>query len=431
MARWGLTSALMALASPPAFSDTAWSIDAGAGHTDNATLVEADPVSDTLSSIGGSIAYSVDSRRIQASLNGRGNYVHYSDETYEDDFQGLADGSFQLGIVPDTFHWSFNDTYGQIAIRQFEPVTPENRQNVNNFSTGPDLILPMGSQTDLKLSARYGDVRYEDSELIDSSSLNASLTLRRNISQSTYLGLVASDTRVEYDVQGIEPYDRPALYGSLQSTGARQSLSVDIGVNRVEVDDETFTKPLVRIDWNRRVTPSWTLNVDLASEYRNTSEQFANQVTQPGTGTSNVGVSAIPAATYQGAVNLEFKRPRVQIRLGGGYLQSDYITDNGLNEETRFGNAEFSRRLTPRLQGFIDYRVEDRSYESNPAQDSERQVAGARLELQAGKAGYLALGYRHTESTSDSSRNTYTEAIYFLTLSYRQGDAAGQSAFTR
>jgi hypothetical protein len=429
VAKTGIAAATLAMLAPPAFADIGWSIDAGAGRTDNATLVDSNPVSDTLSSVGGAIAYTIDSRRIEASLNGHGNYVHYIDDTYDDDFQGFAAGSLALGIVPDTFLWTINDTYGQIAIKQFEPLTPANRQNVNRFTTGPDLILPLGSQSDMKFSARYGDARYEDSDQIDSQTLEGSIAFRRNLSQSTYLGLIASNTRVEYDVPGSQTYDRPAVYGTLDSTGARQSISIAVGVNRVEVDDETFTKPLVRVDWNRRVSPSWTLNLDLGSEYRNTAEQFASQGVDLGPDAANVGVSAIPAATYRGGLGIEFRRPRVQFTLGGGYLQTNYVIDNGLNEDTWYGNTELSRRFTPRLQGFVDYRLEKRKYEANPTQDSDRKVAGARLELLAGKATYLALGYRYTDSSSDASLNTYTDTLYYLTLSYRRGTIASAPAF--
>ncbi len=420
----GITGIACVALAPLAFADIGWSIDAGAGHTDNATLVDANPVSDTLSSIGGAIFYSLDSRRIQASLDGRGSYIHYADETYEDDFQGLAAGSLMLGIVPDTFLWAVEDTYGQITINQFEPVTPENRQNINNFSTGPDLILRLGGQSDLTFSGRYGDVMYEESDQIDEQTLKASLAFRRKLSENASWGIVATDTRVEYDAPGNPEYDRPAVYATWSAKGDRQSLSADLGANRIETDTESFTKPLVRLKWNRRVAPSWTMDLNLASEYQNTSEQFISRNLQPDLGTADVLASANPAAAYYGSLLFAFERPRTRLSLGGGYSQLDYVNDVGVNENSWYGTGEFSRQMTPRLQGFVTYRYEQNEYETVAAQDRTRQIAGVRVDWRVGKATFVTGGYTYTDSDSDSLLNTYTGNLYYLTLSYRYGTIA-------
>lgn len=424
-----VATAALAIFTPSAFADIGWMVDVSGGQTDNATLVDTDPLSDTLSSVGGAIDYSLDGNRLDASLNGRGNYVHYADGTYDDDFQGYAAGSLVFGFVPDAFLWTINDNYGQIAIKQFEPVTPENRQNINTFSTGPDLILPLGSQSDLKFSARFGDTRYEDSDQINTQTWQGSLSFLRGLSQSSSWGLIASDMRIEYDVPGKPTYDQPELYATWQSTGARQSLSVDLGANRIKTDTESFTKPLVRLDWNRRIAPSWTADLNLGSEYQNTSQQFVRQNDWTDIDTARVGVTDVPAAVYHGGLSFAFQRPRTQFNLGGGYTQLEYITDNGLNEDSWYGNTGLSRRFTPRLQGFLDYRIEEHTYDSDSTRDNEKQVAGARLEWLVGKATFLAAGYRHTDSDSDSLIYTYKEDLYYLTVSYRRGDIATPRAF--
>lgn len=416
-----LAGTTLALLASSAWADLGWSVDAGVGHTDNATLVDVDPVSDTLPSIGGAIAFDQQTRRVQASIKGQGNYVHYVDDTYDDDFIGNATASLVFGILPETFLWTIEDNYGQIAINQFAPVTPDNRQNLNDFSTGPDLIIRLGSQSDIVLAGRYGSSRYEDSEQIDSETLQGSLSFRRHVSQTSFWGLVASTSRIEYDSPGSPHYDQPMAYATWQSDGARQSLSIDAGVNRIDTANDSFTNPLVRVGWNRKLSPSWTMDLHLGSEYQNTAQQFVTQRAQLERENEKVGISEVPAANHYGGLEFAFERTRTRFSIGGSYSKLDYVVDNGLNADNWGIQAQFSRRMTPRLQGFLTYRIDDRNYEADSGLDETLQTAELRLDWRAGRATFLTVGYSYSDSDSDSTTNTYAANLVFLTISYRYG----------
>lgn len=409
---------------PVTLAELAWSVDSGVGHTDNATLSATDEVSDTLPWIGGSIAYEQDSRRINAALDAQANYVRYVDDTYDDDLLGFATGRLELGIVPETFLWTFEDSFGQVTIDQFEPATPANRQNINTFSTGPDFIARLGRQSQVRFSGRYYDSRYEDSDQIDSQTMQASIGFERLLSPNTSWAIVAQSRRVEYDAPGAETYDQPAVYVSWRSTGARQTLSVDLGANRVEGFDDTFTEPLVRVDWLRRIAPSWTMNVNAASEFRNASEQFVSRTNEgtPAVGTADVALTDAPAQTYQGGLSFAFERPRTKFSIGGGYTQLSYVIDSVPDEDSWFGSASISRRFTPRLQGFLTYLVRDQQH-AGIDQDETEQTAEAGIEWRAGRRLFLTFGYVYNDRESDSVSNSYTSNLVYLTVSYRRGEA--------
>src|SRR5690606_34442176 len=141
---------------------------------------------------------------------------------------------------------------------QFQPPTPDNRQNINMFSTGPLFIARLGNQSQLRLARQFDDSRNQDSEQIGNQMVQASIAFERYLSANTFWAIVASSRRVEYDAPDAETYDQPALYATWQSTGARQTLSIDLGVNRVDGFDDEFTEPLVRVDWLRSIAPSWS-----------------------------------------------------------------------------------------------------------------------------------------------------------------------------
>lgn len=420
----------LATVSHSAAAEVAWSVDANVSHTDNATLAETATVSDTIASLGGSLAIEHKGSRLETSLDARGDYLHYVDDVYDDDFQGHARGSLLFGIIPGSLYWAIEDTYGQIAVNQFEPVTPDNRQDVNVLSTGPDFLMRIGRQSALELSARYEDVSYEQSDQVDSENLYGSISFTRNISRNSFWGIVASNVRVEYDAPGIEPYDRPALYGTLHSETGRQTLSIDVGANRVERHGESFTKPLVRIDWQRRVAPSWTLNVNAGSEYQNTAGQFVNQ-----NGRANedpmdqeFGITDAPAAAYYGGTSIHFERPRTRLRIAGGYEKLDYVAFEDLNSKAWRWSADVSRQLTPQLAGFVSYAAEKREYEANTGNDL-RQSAEFRFEYRAGRSTFVTLGYRYTDSDGEVGLRSYDANLFYLGLSRRRGSVGGSTPY--
>ena len=58
--------------------------------------------------------------------------------------------------VPERFALVLDNVYGQIATDPFSPIGPENRQNTNFLSTGPDWYIPLGERTRAYLGGRYG-----------------------------------------------------------------------------------------------------------------------------------------------------------------------------------------------------------------------------------------------------------------------------------
>ena len=413
-------AAVLAVSAGTAQAELGWSVGTGAGHSDNANRVETGKIDDTLMTLGGAIAYEHESRRVQASLTGYGTYLDYLDDTYDSDFLASGTGSLVIGIVPEQFLWTFDDTFGQMTINQFEPVTPENRQNANFFSTGPDLILRIGSQSNLKFGARYADSRYEETDTVNDQRLTGDITFSRQTSASVTWSAVAQASRVEYDVPGNPGYDLQNLFGQLQAEGARQTVSLDLGATRVADGGESYTNPLVRLDWNRRLTPSWTMDLNLGSEYRNTADRFVAGASVPDSGTGGVNVTGVPSETYYGGVTFSFQRPGTGFYVGTTYTRDNYVRSGELDENYWNASLGVSRRFTQQVQGFADYRYEKRDFQSGVGTD-DTNTFSARLDWALGRAIFITGGYRYEDRGSDIGTNGYTENLVYLSLSYRHG----------
>lgn len=421
-------AAVLALSAGTAWAELGWSIGAGAGHSDNANRVETGKIDDTLMTLGGAIAYEHESNRVQASLTGNATYLDYLDETYDSDFLGSGTGSLVLGIVPERFLWTFEDTFGQITINQFQPVTPENRQNANYFSTGPDLILRLGSQSDLTIGGRYADSRYEETDTVNDRRLMGNITYSRHTSPSVTWSAVAQASRIEYDLPDNPGYDLQNVYGQLQAEGARQTIDLDLGVSRVADGGESYTIPLIRLAWNRQMTPSWTLDVGLGSEYQNTGDRFVAGSGTPEGGTGGVNVSGIPSETYYGGVTFTFNRPRTGFQVGTRYAKDNYVRSGELDQETWSANVGISRQFTQRLQGFADFNYQQRDFQSGVGSDDTSWFSG-RLDWALGRAVFITGGYRYEERSSEIGVNSYTENLVYLSLSYRYGEIGAARNF--
>ena len=413
-------AAALTLSAGTATAEIGWSVGVGAGRSDNANRVETGKIDDTLMTLGGALAYELESPRVQASISGNATYLDYLDNTYDSDFLASGDGSLVFGIMPERFLWTFEDTFGQITINQFQPVTPENRQNANYFSTGPDLFLRLGSQTDLRIGGRYADSRYEESDTANDQRLSGDIALIRRTSPQVAWSAVGSASRVEYDVPGNPGYDLQSIFGRVEAEGARQTVNLDLGATRIADGGESYTNPLVRLTWNRLLTPSWTMDLSLGSEYQNTGDRFVSGAGGPDGGTGGVNVSNIPSENYRGALTFSFTRPRTGFYIGTGYSRDNYIR-SGLEDQTVWSaRLGVSRRFTQRLQGFADATYQQRDFQSAIGGDNTRMFS-TRLDWSFGRATFVTVGYRYEDRSSDIGTNGYTENLIYLSVSYRYG----------
>ena len=399
-----------------------WSANTAVGHTDNVTRVESDTVGQTIASVGGTIELVREGSRVNATLRGDGNFLSYLDDAYDDEFLGSGTADIRVGLVGDALTWTLDDTFGQTTTDSFEAATPDNRGNVNVVSTGPDLRLPMGSATDLVVRGRYQDSSYESASNVDSHSWTGDAAVVRRVSPAVAWSLNADASRVVYDATGSLSYNEQEVFAQLEANGARQSLTIDLGMGFLDQGSQTDSTPLVRVNWTRRLTPSWSLAFDAGSEYLNAADQFAAGVagvpdgTELG-GTQDVILTDQAHRNDSAGIGLAFERPRTTLRLTSGANRERYPESDSLDRDTWSVGAEASRLLTPRLQALIETSYEKRDYIGSNEDDNTTIVA-ARLDWRLGKALFLGLE-GGTERRSGKTDFSYDETIYRASLSYR------------
>jgi hypothetical protein len=253
-----------------------WGLDLGARYSDNVGRTDVDEQSETIGIAGLRFNVALDRRRLDAHAAADLRYQKYFDNTFDDRVDGGLTGLLGLTLVPERFVWVVEDNYGQVSRNRQVADNPDNRQDLNYFSTGPDLTLPLGARTSVQLSGRWEDTYIERTDQ-DNETVLASAALVRQLSSAVSLSLNYSISQVDFDddTQFFD-YDTEQAFLRLALTGARTSLTLDGGGSRVE-QDNTSTKSeslLARLELTRQVGARSQVRLVAGTQPSNTAQSF-------------------------------------------------------------------------------------------------------------------------------------------------------------
>lgn len=199
--------------------------------------------------------FSHDSPRIIALADAQANYLKYLNETFADELLFELGAELTWKVVPGRLSWFLQDRFLQIREDTLEPETPDNRQNTNVISTGPDLTLKLRPGDFLEFSARAGH-SYFDTTSDDHQRYSGDLRWRHLLTPvmdfSTGIRVETVDfTDEEENVDFIrtEAFLQFALESSLSTLNAEMGV---IALNLEGADDEEPSL-LATLEWRRRL----------------------------------------------------------------------------------------------------------------------------------------------------------------------------------
>jgi hypothetical protein len=230
-----VSSVALAIAPALAFADFNMQTEASVGASDNinhGTELELQR-HETIHLIGTEFVYDKLTNRTLTNFGGNFQYYRYLHDTYEDELLGGGTLLFTGAVVPDRFLWQVTDNYGHQVIDTLQTITPGNRQSVNVFRTGPDIIVPLGARTEMDVTLRHSTADFEET-LTDNDRNSGQLLFSRfhNERWTTSFGVSSDAIRFE-EVEGVD-FDSNAVFWNVEATGARTNLLLSIGWNELE-----------------------------------------------------------------------------------------------------------------------------------------------------------------------------------------------------
>jgi hypothetical protein len=423
-----IAAPLLALALPAAATQSfTYGVDAGVAETDNVTLVPTDKISQTEAITDLDFDFKQQTRLIDADAKGNFSYLDYLQNAYNNQLLGRFDGNAKIAVIPDRLTWVVQDDFGQSALDPFTPTTPNNLENVNYLSTGPDLSLRLGGTGFFNMSARYARTSYETSPF-NSNRLQGSLGVGLLLSARSTVSLNADTERVLFtDTTLNTDFNRTNAFLRYTLQGARTDLSADVGATRVSQTGDSTSGVLAKLQASRKLSSAATLKLSLGRDLTDASASFSSL--QSGAigvvGTAPAAVTSNSYTSDYASLDWQYHRFRTDFGVSGRWEKDVYGTDPAL-DVTR-GGAEFrvGRRLTRSLRGELLGRLYRTDYinanaaavAGSPTYD-DQLIAGI-LTWRHGRGLEIKLRCEHDARVTSASDFGYKDNRAVLTIGYR------------
>jgi hypothetical protein len=428
---------LSVMAARLAQATISYDVSAGVSATDNVRLTPTDTRSDTITTVGLELDLLEQRRYFDADVAANLNYLDYLKDSYSPGVIGNFLGDARVHIVQDRLTWDFADNFGQAQINPLQPVTPANRENLNYFTTGPDLTLPLGSVFEMLLDARYSNVKYQTSPL-SSNRYSEGGGLRRELSPSSYVSFNVSDEEIHFDNGNINPdYDQQEAYFRYHGEGIRTKLDVELGVQRLQLPEGSTSLPMARAEATRQLSPFMSLIFTGGHEYSDAGDEFRLMQTLGGANLLTQAVQPTYSPFKNNYVTLEWKYTRERTGFGFqvGHFTMDYVAhsalSNALNEERTTFSANATRHLTTNLQADVLLSFERDDFEQALG-NSNLLTGTVQLAWRAGRRISVVSEYDHARRQSELRTTQYQDNALWVKVRYgRIADVPTGSAVPR
>jgi hypothetical protein len=410
---------------PPALDRDArafvFDVSGGIGWTDNVTRAPANAEEATLAVAGLQIVLDERRTRFDASLDASMQFYHYFDNEFEDDLLGGFAGALNFAIVPDRFEWVVQDNFGQVRTDPFDAGTPENRENFNYFTTGPDFSFRLGSASVLRLFGRYSDTRYEEVDALDGNRRSVGAALLRESAPGRGVSLNVTSERVEFGTvaQGGTEFDRHQAFLRLQGSGSRTELNLDLGYAILDDGTDESDGVVARFSMTRSMSSRSSITLGGGREFSDAGELFREVQGRSGPDLEGTRILATPDPFENtfGFFNWNFSFNRTSFGAGVDFNRERYETSVELDRDLLTYGAYIERELSERTRLRIVGRYMEEEFNNVGFKDDELQFSAA-ISTALGRSLTLQLQFENNERDSLNGLSDFRENRASLLLAW-------------
>jgi hypothetical protein len=417
----------LALAAAAEAETLSYGVDAGVAQSDNVTLAPANKVSQTMAVADVDFDVKKQSRLVDVDAKGNFSYIDYLQNAYGNQLTGRFDGLAHFAIIPERLIWALQDDFGQAALDPFTPTTPHNLENVNYFSTGPDVNFRLGGTSFLNLSARYARTTYATSPY-NSNRGFGSLAWGLQLSSLSSVSLNADTERVQFENTVVNTdYNRSNVFVRYSIQGARTELSADLGGTRITQDGSSSSGGLAKIELTRKMSASANLTFTAGHSLTDASTSFSNLQSgaSGAVGTAPAAQSSNNYTSDFASIGWHYTRNRTVLGVSARWEKDIYHAEPSLDHT--LGGLEFSvqrrlsRAFTAELIGRY-YRTDYSHAVVTTAGGSAEYTDGwimAGLTWRHGRGLEVRLRGAHSSRNASDPNAGYGENRVLLTVGYR------------
>jgi hypothetical protein len=409
---------LMATTRAVEASEPGYALTLGAGASDNVTRSPGG-ASSTIVMEGGSFTWHDQRPRLNADIDADLQYLTYFPRDVHAEVIGNILADLRATLVPQLVYWDLSENFGQGRVDPLTPPSPLNRENINYFSTGPDVLLPLSASNLLDISAHYGNVTYQTSPL-DSTRYSGRVGFIHMMSERTSVSLNVTDERVDFKNDQLNvDYSSQDAFVRFDAHGARSTLTVDLGYDRVKNAQFPASGLLARLGFTRKLSAASTVAFSAGHEFSDAANGFVMDQTVSGANlsTQSTTQTSIPFKSDYATLGWNFLRSRTGFGVGASAYKDTYVQQGASNDTRILFNAQASRQITPTLTLLLADNFYRQNFSDLEQHASENDIQ-AMLSWILSRRLSVGLAVTRSERHSDIPNTDFTENRVWLTVSY-------------
>lgn len=394
------------------------SLVGGFGVTDNiGRRAESEAQDSAFYEVGANTAYTIAIRSASLSVFSDVLIRDFTESDFDAQVFGDIDANLNVDLVPDQVSWRFSNNFGQVRQRGFLPVSPDNIQDVNTFSTGPTVRLPLGRRSAIGIEGTYATTTFEEDAQADNETQQVDLFFERVLSPARSLGLIASTRTIQFDDGLDTEFDIDSYAFFFSANGARSSFGAEVGYNVSDGEAGSNGGPLVRLNVGRQVGAYSNVSLTVSRQISDTRSLFTGA-----SGTSvarvdqNIASNSVITRT-NASLGFLIRRPRDTYDIGLSWISDEFESSPISDIETYELDLGVSRSLSSRsaLSGGI--RFLKRNLAGRGERNDEWSV-GTDYQFAVATKIYLTISLQHNELHA-TIRDDFEENLVLLNAEYR------------
>ena len=397
-----------------------YTVDVGVSRTynDNATL-ENIAQSDDENNLFTHFAYDHEGKTIITELGYQIEYTDFEGNTNNDDLSTNGSSQLTAKIIPERFLWLASHQIDRYLSNRNNVDSSDNQETRQNFSTGPQVTLPLTKVDQLSLSAQYSKNTFDKAEnpavstnVSDTETLGGNVSFIHSLSEISQFNITYSYTRLDYDV--ISPIAQFESYSAGYATRlASGSYNIQIGSNNSSFGSQPdSTGFFYSVDFNKEFSGqefSFNSSRKLSDPTQN-SDDRNSIVDSLGLTQQNIDIQDTVEKTL---VKLSYSASKFcrscKYGLSLSFIEDDYTSDiNSIRDEQISSyQAYYTHNFAKNLIGTLTYNQINTDYINANIDDQEN-----RLEFN--------LNWRSSEKLSVQFRTSYSERDNDSTIDHDQ-----------
>lgn len=339
------------------------------------------------------------------------SYIHYENDVYQDESLNDLTAEVTWRITPNKYSWYLLDRYSQVEVDALDAVSVANRQNVNEFISGPDFRWRFGRADAVVVNARAHSFDF-DEDVNDNERLSSGVSWLKYFSQNFIMNLTYDVLSTQYqdDVQNTD-FDRSNLYVGLDYTRGVNHLLANIGSTILNEDSssESIKSQLINLTYSRQISNISSFSVGYVENIRDRSEALQD------------GLTVLDGNFKEKNSSLNYSRNAPSLRWGVEYNLTNRqgLLLGATEKEQRFV-AYVDRTVSARTS--VNLRLEgvtsDFDNQGTVFLSDETQTIGLELRVQLSRRLSFSISGEERERVSDDINRSFSDNRLRLGLAY-------------